>query len=359
MRRHGASLRGGPQRRSCGAQCGTRVQANSPTISAARALLLRSAMKSGRLSMLLRAAALEALAVAYAVPLTACGGATEPLLTTQKDAAPSPSPTPPGPGPTPTPYPVDAGVVDSAFFDVVSVDVVGADVAPIDASRPDVDCPIIPAMSPCSPTLYSCLPNGLVLGNDTPTQCEPECGQGNGGCDVLAVQSGGFSVECFCGGGRFPAGLRPLGSPGGRDALGAFLAQSAALEAASVRAFEQLARELAANGAPASLVARARRSARQEVEHARLLRRAATARGCTVPGCALAAPRRRAPFASSPSRTPSRVAGAKRSARRSCTCRDLRAQDVELRAIMRHDRRRRDGARPARVATRGLAGRPA
>jgi hypothetical protein len=67
------------------------------------------------------------------------------------------------------------------------------------------------------------------------------------------------------------------------DPVGVFLARSAALERAAISAFKQLAREMEHHGAPAELVTRLRRAARQEVTHARLLRDAAAQRGCTVP----------------------------------------------------------------------------
>jgi predicted metal-dependent hydrolase len=82
--------------------------------------------------------------------------------------------------------------------------------------------------------------------------------------------------------GALSAGRLRGGTPGA-DEVGRALAESAALEAASVRAFAQLARELAAHGAPASLVAGARWAAREEAGHARLFRRAAAERRCRVP----------------------------------------------------------------------------
>jgi hypothetical protein len=48
----------------------------------------------------------------------------------------------------------------------------------------------------------------------------------------------------------------------------------AQLEAASIVAFDRLARELDAHGAPAELVAEARRAKTDEVRHARTLFRA-------------------------------------------------------------------------------------
>lgn len=66
--------------------------------------------------------------------------------------------------------------------------------------------------------------------------------------------------------GRRPAGFEdePLG-----DTPGERFAAAAALEAAAVTAFEDLAAELAAHGAPRSLLAGCRRAAADEVRHAR------------------------------------------------------------------------------------------
>lgn len=81
-----------------------------------------------------------------------------------------------------------------------------------------------------------------------------------------------------CAIGRRPDGLCDDGdAPGaGRDeTAGQLFARAARLEDASVRAFVVLARELGENGAPASLGRRARRSARDEVRHARATARLA------------------------------------------------------------------------------------
>jgi hypothetical protein len=74
----------------------------------------------------------------------------------------------------------------------------------------------------------------------------------------------------MCAVGRRPFGLCTLPLPQGA-ALGAFFATSAQLEAASIYAFERLARELSALDAPAELVAAAARSALDEVRHARAM----------------------------------------------------------------------------------------
>jgi hypothetical protein len=88
--------------------------------------------------------------------------------------------------------------------------------------------------------------------------------------------------------GRLPAGLcDSIGAPtppaGGKHtppsaratderALGQYLAKNAFLEAAAVAAFERLAAELGALGAPSALVERAQAAAREETRHAILMR---------------------------------------------------------------------------------------
>lgn len=83
--------------------------------------------------------------------------------------------------------------------------------------------------------------------------------------EVIEVGNPGCAI------GRRPAGLRrPRRAPQG-SRLGRYLAQAAALEAASVDAFQILGDELARLGAPAELLAEARRAAADEVRHARLM----------------------------------------------------------------------------------------
>lgn len=71
-----------------------------------------------------------------------------------------------------------------------------------------------------------------------------------------------------CAIGRLTEGV-VLGRPRATSALGARLARIASLEAAAVKAFERLERELRSFGAPSSLSERAARAARDEVRHAR------------------------------------------------------------------------------------------
>jgi hypothetical protein len=88
--------------------------------------------------------------------------------------------------------------------------------------------------------------------------------------------------------GRRPSGLVKPEPTGAASPLGAFLASSAHLEAASVYAFERLATELEAHGAPSGLVAKALAARDDEVVHAALVTRLAEARGGVVPEVQLA-----------------------------------------------------------------------
>jgi hypothetical protein len=74
-----------------------------------------------------------------------------------------------------------------------------------------------------------------------------------------------------CGTGRRPEGLHAATKPASGTRVGLLLAQMAHLERASVAAFEVLSRELEAHDAPRGLRARAKRAARDEVRHARVL----------------------------------------------------------------------------------------
>jgi hypothetical protein len=113
------------------------------------------------------------------------------------------------------------------------------------------------------------------------------------GCDgrtryLLHVDEGGNATELSshvekepnpnCSVGRRPAGLRLCARPE-RDELAAHFARSAELEAASVAAFETLACELRAHGAPEWLRVRALAAAQDEVRHARAVARLARSFG--------------------------------------------------------------------------------
>jgi rubrerythrin len=120
------------------------------------------------------------------------------------------------------------------------------------------------------------------------------------GCDVDAmafVAADGEAIKIDCnkcsGVGRRPAGLaRPRARRAG-SALGAYFASAAHLEAASVHAFERLAEELEAHGVGSDLVGAARRSARDEVRHARVTSRLARRFGGAPPAVRVTPKRRR------------------------------------------------------------------
>ncbi len=128
----------------------------------------------------------------------------------------------------------------------------------------------------------------------TPTasaSCEELCQSVGGSTPCELVRSEGASspdqvvceVEFICEG-RRPEGLRSDGAVSGRvPLLGALFAKLAHLEAASVPAFERLAAELAAHGAPERLVRAARRAAREEVRHARQMESLALSHGAGIP----------------------------------------------------------------------------
>jgi len=94
-------------------------------------------------------------------------------------------------------------------------------------------------------------------------------------CGFDCIQSSGTS-------GRRPEGLSDARATG-PDAVARFLAQTAYLEAASVDAFDRLAFELEAHGAPEGLRAGARRAAQDEIRHARVTKNLAERAGARVP----------------------------------------------------------------------------
>jgi hypothetical protein len=83
-----------------------------------------------------------------------------------------------------------------------------------------------------------------------------------------------------CAVGRRPEGFAIEDRP--CEDLGAFLAQIAQLEAASVPAFARLRDELRAHGAPRDLIAGAERARRDEIRHARMMRSLARGHGVEV-----------------------------------------------------------------------------
>jgi hypothetical protein len=103
---------------------------------------------------------------------------------------------------------------------------------------------------------------------------------------LIVLGSSGKSDKSFgCAGRRFEGFALATAAP---TSVGEWLAQTAELEAASVPAFDRLARELAAHGAPARLVLGAERAREDEIRHAASMK--AHALRCGVVPSEVAAP---------------------------------------------------------------------
>jgi len=218
----------------------------------------------------------------------------------------------------------------------------GADVAPgCDPYHFDLPCGLpsfVQNIFPPNCALYLSDCAKICTGVAYPfTSCEVANGSG---CDVdamafVAADGQAITIECNkCSGvGRRPAGLaRPRGRRAG-SALGRYFASAAHLEAASVHAFERLAEELESHGVGSDLVRAARRSARDEVRHARATTRLARRFGGEPPAVRVA-----------PKRTRSLAAVALENAVEGCvretfgalvaTCQARSAGDAEIRRVM-------------------------
>ncbi|NBD09651.1 hypothetical protein [Corallococcus silvisoli] len=135
----------------------------------------------------------------------------------------------------------------------------------------------------------------MLLDGGTPTQataCEELCASYGAKAPCSLSKSTEDKLEpdqvscetLFICEGRRPEGLCSDGAVAVEvPALGALFARMAHLEAASVPAFERLADELAAHGAPERLVRAARRSAKEEVRHARAMEALALRHGAPIP----------------------------------------------------------------------------
>lgn len=111
-------------------------------------------------------------------------------------------------------------------------------------------------------------------------------------CELQLYDDGDSAGTISCTGtGSYSCdGRRPLGHVEARrqgNSAGAYLANCALLEAASVEAFEQLAAQLESWGAPAELIARCRQAAEEERRHAEAVAQLAEARGAPshAPAC--------------------------------------------------------------------------
>jgi hypothetical protein len=140
---------------------------------------------------------------------------------------------------------------------------------------------------PISGTAAQCMTNGGLSQAECETLCPPAQDVGDasvglescrvGDCNALLgpgkcpTPNALMCIYAGCVGGRRPAGLGRCRLRGTIQPVARFLARAAYLEAASVDAFERLARELAAHGAPRRLCQAALRAARDERMHARVV----------------------------------------------------------------------------------------
>lgn len=126
--------------------------------------------------------------------------------------------------------------------------------------------------------------------------CNLVCQGSSYQCTASAIVGTQLTVTCqvFCLG-REPAGLHERTRRVGD--LGAYFAEMARIEAASVHAFRTMVDELTFHGAPKSLIAEARRAARDEVVHARAAARMARRFGGNLEPVAVSALRERSLFA--------------------------------------------------------------
>jgi hypothetical protein len=114
--------------------------------------------------------------------------------------------------------------------------------------------------------------SGVLTNPDCTDFCGPLFPGGNLLCELVDPDAQPLLVKCLnCGfGGRLPAGLQTSGEPA-RDDVAAHFAEMAHLEAASIEAFRVLGRELRHYRAPMALVRAARRAARDEARHSRIM----------------------------------------------------------------------------------------
>jgi hypothetical protein len=110
------------------------------------------------------------------------------------------------------------------------------------------------------------------------------------GCSLVTVD-GGLAVQVaytpVCLGGRRPEGLAPGLPCGDPSPLGAWLAATAHLEAASIDAFAILAAEIEAHGGPRPLVRAAHAASRDERRHANVIGLLAARHGVAPPAVTL------------------------------------------------------------------------
>lgn len=178
--------------------------------------------------------------------------------------------------------PVTTGCVDKVLDDH---DCVETKLATLRASEP-ADPSLQLKIDSCRADADACMPlcRDLMQRAEletSPNACEVTFSDGEVTAHVsYTVYNGGFNCPVD---GRRPSGLATPRALSARDAAGAWLAQAAWLEAASVHAFLHLAAELTAHGAPRPLVKLALAAARDEVRHTAMMTQLARRYGAEPP----------------------------------------------------------------------------
>ena len=221
---------------------------------------------------------------------------------------PSPSSTGDGPmssGPVDSDTSLDTSLdtaLDTACDLVTFTQPIEVDASSVDGYAPGETLPLEVCLALCDQgVIYESLECALAVADggtagegsttDTPADGASSSDSGTGGESTAGgsdtATGGGPSVTLECtytglscdSAGRRSAGLLAPQPATGHGALGRYFAAMAHNEAASVASFVRLEAELADHGAPAELLARVRAAARDEVRHARVMRRLARAHG--------------------------------------------------------------------------------
>ena len=208
---------------------------------------------------------------------------------------------------TVAPPDTDAGPADTGVVTDTGNPPVDAGNPPVDAGNPPVDTGNPPVDTGCervvvnantcqAEALYPCgLPPGFEYDagtsdnlSFTSAQCRTLCPETQGGpiggfCNGQRETGGAVRVRCtFCAIGRRPEGYSRAEVVGRGSPTGVYFAEAAALEWASVPAFERLAAELRAHGAPAGLVEAAEAAVEDERRHTRMTAALARRGGASV-----------------------------------------------------------------------------
>jgi hypothetical protein len=121
---------------------------------------------------------------------------------------------------------------------------------------------------------------GYDGGDLTGDACKPLCGFAMESCHLMTCRGAPVAWCAMSCTGRRPSVLAD--APPRGESLGAYFAELAYLEAASVSAFAELRRELAAHRAPPAILGECARAERDEIRHARSMMRFAQRFGASV-----------------------------------------------------------------------------